>query len=282
MAKGDFYFPLYYQRLLVSTTGWKDEEFGAYVRLLIFQFANNNSIPNDLNELVLIAPSVKKHWKRLSKKFKENSDGNLHNDVMAEVYNEVQTIKQKNTDNGKKGGRPKKPNGYENNNQNKTGGFVLANPNLTYIEDRIKNIEYKEEENTKRILPENEGNNENLYLDKSLHHIDLMPDEMDLTISYLEGVCYNEFKDESVKNQWLNRFEIERQWKSFKIMFFNGEKPYKTWGDVIGHFRDWLKNGIRKTSKKPGFYQPENSGEPSNTKLVLEARKKEDALNGNH
>lgn len=106
MAKGDYYFPVYYKRLLASTVGWKDDEFGAYFRLLIYQF-DNGSIPADLDELKRITPSVKKHWPLISKKFHDDGNGGLINDVMHEIYTQIQEKKKKNSDNGKLGGRKK-------------------------------------------------------------------------------------------------------------------------------------------------------------------------------
>lgn len=138
MAKGDYYFPLYYKRLLASTVGWKDDEFGAYLKLLIFQF-DNGSLPNDLKELKRIAPSIQKHWPLISPKFRKTEEGRLVNDVMLEVYEDVQKMKEKNSLNGKKGGRPKK-----------SGGFDLGKPNETQTKaiPIINNQQSKEEENT--------------------------------------------------------------------------------------------------------------------------------------
>jgi hypothetical protein len=131
MAKGDYYFPLYYRRLLTSTIGWKDDEFGAYMRLLIFQF-DNGSIPSNLNELARIAPSVRKHWPLLSKKFKDDGNGRLINEVMDEVHQDIQKKKEKNAENGKKGGRRKNPplserlpNGSKNETQ--TEAILITN-----------------------------------------------------------------------------------------------------------------------------------------------------------
>lgn len=139
MAKGDFYFPLYYKRILTSTIGWRDDEFGAYMRLLIYQF-DNGSIPSELSELARIAPSVKKHWPLLSRKFKDNGSGGLVNEVMAGIYEDVQSKKNKNKGNGKLGGRPKKEN--PNETQTKPNGFK----NETQMEPiPIYNSKYKKE-----------------------------------------------------------------------------------------------------------------------------------------
>jgi|GEM_PF-2759276 len=105
MAKGDFYFPLYYKRLLSSTVGWSDAEFGCYLKLLIHQF-DNGSIPEDLSELARIAPTVKKHWKLIGPKFKSNGNGGLINEVMDDIYQSIQTKKKRNQENGANGGRP--------------------------------------------------------------------------------------------------------------------------------------------------------------------------------
>jgi uncharacterized protein YdaU (DUF1376 family) len=132
MAKGDYYFPLYYKRLLTSTIGWKDDEFGAYIRLLIHQFDNNNSIPDDLEELALIAPSVKKNWKRLQKKFKKNDAGELFNEVMKDVFDDVQRKKNIRSEIGKTGGRPKKQLVNQTETNNKPKGFDLLKQNESY------------------------------------------------------------------------------------------------------------------------------------------------------
>jgi uncharacterized protein YdaU (DUF1376 family) len=105
MPKGDYYFKLYYQRLLTSTVGWKDEEFGAYMRLLIYQF-DKGSIPSDKASLSRIAPSAKKHWKLLETKFIDDGNGGLINKVMNDVRNTRLNISEKKSLIGSAGGRP--------------------------------------------------------------------------------------------------------------------------------------------------------------------------------
>lgn len=140
MSKGNFFLPLYYQRLLTSTNGWKDDEFGAYVRLLIHQF-ENGFIPSEMDRITIIAPSARKNWGRLSPKFLDIGEGKLVNEFMESVR-EIQNKKSwANTENGKLGGRPrkrtesetiteseteKKPNGFENQNPE---GNRNQNPN---------------------------------------------------------------------------------------------------------------------------------------------------------
>jgi hypothetical protein len=105
MPKGDYYFTLYYQRLLTSTVGWKDSELGAYLRLLIYQF-DKGSIPSDLSSIARIAPSAKKHWPLLSTKFVDDGNGGLINRFMEEVRGDVNAKKERSRLNGMNGGRP--------------------------------------------------------------------------------------------------------------------------------------------------------------------------------
>jgi uncharacterized protein YdaU (DUF1376 family) len=105
MAKGDYYFPLYYQKILSSTQGWKDDEFGAYMRLLIYQY-DKGSIPNDMNIISRIAPTAKKNWALLSKKFEVSEAGELFNPVMKEIRERRLKKLEVNKENGGRGGRP--------------------------------------------------------------------------------------------------------------------------------------------------------------------------------
>lgn len=106
MAKGDYYFPLYYQKLLTSTTGWKDDEFGAYLRLLIYQY-DNGAIPEDLQSIARIAPSAKRNWDLISKKFiPAEEKGFLINEVMDELRNRRLKKSITSQENGSMGGRP--------------------------------------------------------------------------------------------------------------------------------------------------------------------------------
>jgi uncharacterized protein YdaU (DUF1376 family) len=105
---------------MVSCAGWKDDEFGAYIKLLIRQF-DKGYVPNDEKELKRIISSYKKNWELLSTKFNEEEPGKLFNNVMKEVRDEYDAKAERNRENGPKGGRPKKPkqnpDGYESETQ---------------------------------------------------------------------------------------------------------------------------------------------------------------------
>lgn len=123
MAKGDYFFPLYYQRLLTSTIGWKDDEFGAYVKLLIYQY-DNGFIPKDIEAIARISATAKKSWALIGKKFIEK-DGYLINPVMDEIRSKRKKKGETNRTNGEKGGRPKNPNDNPNETQKEPTGLFI-------------------------------------------------------------------------------------------------------------------------------------------------------------
>jgi hypothetical protein len=152
--------------------------------------------------------------------------------------------------NGKKGGRPAKNKPNENPNEselnpNESQKKPLGNENG----NEYGNID----EEDKGGVGEKGGQDPNkFYPDASLHGVELSSTEFELTITYLENVCSKEFKNTTLKNQWLAPPEIERQWKGFKIQYFTGKQEYDAWSDVIQHFRDWLKRAIQKDKSDYG------------------------------
>lgn len=96
MAK-DPIFPLYYNDIDRSTKTWTDEEFGAYMRLLMEQW-DKGSLPNDYQRLTRIATSLDKNWTMLKEKFVE-VDGRLQNRHLEEIREKRAKHRQKQTDN---------------------------------------------------------------------------------------------------------------------------------------------------------------------------------------
>jgi len=82
MAK-DPIFPLYYNDIDRSTKTWTDEEFGAYMRLLMEQW-DKGGLPKDYQRLTRIATSLDRNWTLLKDKFIE-VDGQLKNTVLEEI-----------------------------------------------------------------------------------------------------------------------------------------------------------------------------------------------------
>jgi len=109
MAKNPV-LPLYYNDLTTSTQDWTDEEFGAYVRLLIHQW-RQGGLPKDYQRLTRISTSLATNWKMLQSKFPE-SDGLLKNPYMEEVRAKKAKHSEKQRDNVN--------NRYQNTYQNST------------------------------------------------------------------------------------------------------------------------------------------------------------------
>lgn len=129
MSEGFNHFKFMYQRFMTSTLGWKEEEQGAYLRLLVVQF-DQGGIPADIEGIGAISSVAKKIWaKKLRHKFRfVNEDGTLYNKVMKGVRDEAIEKQVINKENGGKGGRPpknrtvilNKPNGSEKHNPNES------------------------------------------------------------------------------------------------------------------------------------------------------------------
>lgn len=139
MAKNPI-FPLYYNDLLGSTKTWTDEEFGAYVRLLIEQWDNNfvpspyqdstNPLQPNFQRLTRIATSVEKNWRILSTKFTE-VDGGLQNKRLEEIRDLKQKHAEKQRENVLKR--------YQKTTKNITKNLPLEDENeIEYILSKLK------------------------------------------------------------------------------------------------------------------------------------------------
>jgi len=236
MAKGDFWFPLFYQKLLTSTIGWKDDQFGGYIKLLIYQY-DKGFVPNDITEIGRISQAAKKHWNLISKKFEETRDGNLINPIMYEIRQKRLRVSKTNSENGSLGGRPKKetevkPNGYENGNQ--------YNNDCDFISEI-----------------ENFGKSENLS-------------EKELSPIVLEAVERNQFSHTGDRNTLF----VKDQWEIFLIERSN-DRPIvqKQNQHRLGeYFLNWMRNKFPKhgTAKNRGI----DSDKPNRSKQQLDNLKK--------
>lgn len=102
------YFEFHFQKIIAATKGWKDDEFGAFVKLLIEQF-DRGHVPEDPEEIGLLITTYKKNWPRLSKKFTAPSEpGQLRNAFMITIRNAAHEKSAINAANGKKGAEQKK------------------------------------------------------------------------------------------------------------------------------------------------------------------------------
>lgn len=102
------YFLFHFQKFLAATKGWKDDEVGAFVKLLIEQF-DRGYIPTDPAEIDRLITSRKKNWPILVKKFTAESEpGQLRNSFMIIVREDAQALSAINSANGKKGAEKRK------------------------------------------------------------------------------------------------------------------------------------------------------------------------------
>jgi uncharacterized protein YdaU (DUF1376 family) len=123
------YMPLMVGDWLKGTRGMRAQAKGVYMGLLLHQH-ENGFIPSDLEELSLIEPEVKSVWEKIKDKFEEFEKGKLRNNKLQEVLN----YWNKQSDNGKKGGRKKKENPKPNPNVNPNNN-PDANPEPNHHND---------------------------------------------------------------------------------------------------------------------------------------------------
>lgn len=97
-------FPLYAQDALVGTALMSCEEFGAYMRLLLYQWAHG-SLPDDPKALKMLAGA--KVSAIVLEKFTKGEDGKLRNDRMEMERQKQSEFREKQRENGNRGGRPK-------------------------------------------------------------------------------------------------------------------------------------------------------------------------------
>ena len=96
MAKNPV-FPLYYNDILGSCKTWSDEEFGAYMRLLIEQW-DKGGLPKDYQRLTRIATSLDTNWPMIKAKFQEDGDL-LKNENLEAIRNKLLKHKEKQREN---------------------------------------------------------------------------------------------------------------------------------------------------------------------------------------
>lgn len=112
-------FQIYVADFDMDTAAWDNEEVGAYVRLLFYQWANE-AIPDDPARLAKIArcsrTKFRKIWLIISQKFVPKSDGFLINLRLERTRHEKQQYIEGQQESGKKGAEKRwksdsKPNG---------------------------------------------------------------------------------------------------------------------------------------------------------------------------
>lgn len=242
--KNEHWFKFYYLRILVSCMGWKDDEFGAYVKLLIHQF-DKGFVPTDEAELKKLITSYKKNWSLLKSKFPEDEPGKLRNGVMAIVRQDFEDRQSNNKKNGLKGGRPKK---QKNETESKPKGFK----NKTHIDIySISNSEFNSEEKDEGLGEEKtELAVDGFFSDTIDKEIELSELQVKGTIEFISIIC---------KTTLLEK-DVGEYWKAFKIQQLDKHEWYNGFEDLLSHFRNSLKKLILN-----GNSQNNGAGRQNNT-----------------
>lgn len=245
MAKDDHWFKLYYRLLVLSTQGWKDDEFGAYVRLLIHQF-DKGGLPDDPGEISKLITTYKKNWPLLSKKFNKTEDGLLRNEFMKSLREERDKKKTIGAEFGKTGGRGNKKgtlfeikaNPLENEKVNISSSFSPS----PSVGDQGGMGEQEEVE----LSP---GGFFSDALDKSLILTDV---EIGATVQYIKLTA----------KKILENREVVDRWEAFKIRQFSLHEWYNNWERLLSHFRDSLKLEFKNAgnNSKNHTHQPVITG----------------------
>lgn len=226
--KNEHWFKFYYLRILVSCKGWSDEEFGAYIKLLIHQF-DKGFIPDNEKELKRIITSYKKSWHLIKTKFSEQEPGKLANHTMSIVRAEYDKKSKKNKQLGSLGGRPKKgekqkqtvinkkPNGFENETQ-----YISVSNSLT---------------DSKEGGP---GETWNTRPGKNEQTLELPELKAGMVIELFKISKHTDVSGE----------QVESLWKIFKQQNLVGEKFYASPNEVYSHFLNWSKMQKIEPKKK--------------------------------
>jgi uncharacterized protein YdaU (DUF1376 family) len=125
MSKVDIWMPLYIGDYLSDTMRLTTEQHGAYL-LLLMEHWIAESLPDDEEELSLIARMSIERWRECwvkLEKFFTKKGGKLYNNRVVSEIEKAKSRRDSASENGKKGGRPRK-----NDNPEKTHGFPEGKP----------------------------------------------------------------------------------------------------------------------------------------------------------
>lgn len=103
-------FQLYVNDFLTGTMDMTAEQVGGYIRLLCHQF-DKDGLPDDDRKLLKLSGVRAKNLKVILNKFVKKSDNKLHNLRLTSVISEQNAYRQKQIENGKKGGFSKNNSG---------------------------------------------------------------------------------------------------------------------------------------------------------------------------
>lgn len=231
MAKDDHWFKFFYKLFLISTQGWKDDEVGAYLKLLINQF-DRGGLPDDEMELSKLITTYKKNWAFLKRKFPKGEDGLLRNDFMKMIREERDKKSEENKKNGSKGGKASTKHKVSENEANaKKNESHIYSSSPSYSSSQEDGDSLKGEE-----TDEVELSREGFFTDAVDKKTMLTDIQIGATVQYISIKCRQE----------ITHQEVREHWEAFKIQFFGQHLWYDNFEKLLAHFRDSLKIETKK------------------------------------
>ncbi|RWW99691.1 DUF1376 domain-containing protein [Flavobacterium cerinum] len=156
-------FPFYAQDFLVGTMHMTFEEIGAYIKLLAYQWVNLGIPKNRIGSV--LGSGWESIWQSISDKFIEKE--NVFYNERLEIEREKRAqFKQKQTENGKKGGRPKANTTNDQSFNSELESLNInknQNPIINPKQNQKKPLEYENEseyENVNAVEKGKEGTGE--------------------------------------------------------------------------------------------------------------------------
>lgn len=192
---------------------------GCYMDLLIAQFNNG---PLSFESIKTILGQDQAAWTVLSKKFKQDSEGNYYNERLVAEIEKRKKFTESKISNGKKGGRP------SNKTKSKPIGYDKVNLPENKNED-------ENEEGEKGV-----GKGEGFFLNEL---------SMETELSKIELINVQEFIQVVCEGKKLLESEVRERWKAFKIDNFKKREWKNSYEDVLSYFRHSVKNEINKNKK---------------------------------
>lgn len=121
--------PLFLDAYLADTTHLSTEEHGAYLLLLMSMWRRGGAVPNDDKDLARIVGLSPSKWRAVKTRllpFLVVSEGEISQKRLKKEWEYVQEKREKNAQNGARGGRPAS---NKNNGIAKANGYPVDNPN---------------------------------------------------------------------------------------------------------------------------------------------------------
>jgi len=126
------YIPFYPDAFLADTAMLTLEEKGAYFVLLCYMWINGAELPDDDHKLSRILGTTPSKWKKLRRNlegfFTKTEAGFLTQKRLKKEWEKAQDIRKKYSENGRKGGRPRKENQGVDGEEEKATGFDSQKP----------------------------------------------------------------------------------------------------------------------------------------------------------